>query len=62
MSDDKSSDAEAPYEMANLTPRTTGLPMVVWVSGRGRARHGALARSPCFALQHGVSGGAAILC
>jgi hypothetical protein len=26
------------YEMANLFPRTTGLPMVVWVSPRGRAR------------------------
>ena len=32
-------EAEAPYEMANLTPRMTGLPMVVWVSHRGRARH-----------------------
>ena len=29
------------YEMANLFPRTTGLPMVVWVSPRGRARHDA---------------------
>jgi hypothetical protein len=27
------------YEMANLFPRTTGLPVVVWVSPRGRARH-----------------------
>jgi hypothetical protein len=26
------------YEMANLFPRTTGLPMAVWVSPRGRAR------------------------
>jgi hypothetical protein len=33
------SEAEAPYEMANLTPRMTGLPMVVWVSHCGRARH-----------------------
>jgi len=33
------SEVEAPYEMANLTPRMTGLPMVVWVSHRGRARH-----------------------
>lgn len=33
------SDTEAPYEMANLTPRMTGLPMVVWVSYRGRAHH-----------------------
>ena len=27
------------YEMANLYPRTTGLPMTVWVSPRGHARH-----------------------
>jgi hypothetical protein len=26
--------------MANLFPRTTGLPMTVWVSPRGSARHG----------------------
>jgi hypothetical protein len=26
------------YEMANLFPGTTGLPMAVWVSPRGRAR------------------------
>jgi hypothetical protein len=29
------------YEMANLFPRTTGLPLTVWVSPRGRARHAA---------------------
>jgi len=29
------------FEMANLFPRTTGLPMTVWVSPRGRARHDA---------------------
>jgi hypothetical protein len=29
------------YEMANLYPRTTGLPMTVWVSPRGGARHDA---------------------
>jgi hypothetical protein len=29
------------YEMANLYPRETGLPMTVWVSPRGRARHDA---------------------
>lgn len=29
------------YEMAILFPRTTGLPMTVWVSPRGRARHDA---------------------
>src|SRR5271165_3222703 len=27
------------FEMANLFPRTTGLPMTVWVSFRGNARH-----------------------
>jgi hypothetical protein len=29
------------FEMANLHPATTGLPMTVWVSPRGRARHDA---------------------
>lgn len=29
------------FEMANLYPRTTGLPMTVWVSSRGHARHDA---------------------
>jgi len=32
-------DEEAPFEMANLYPRDTGLPMTVWVSPKGRARH-----------------------
>jgi hypothetical protein len=27
------------YLMANLRPKTTGLPTVVWVSERGNARH-----------------------
>jgi Domain of unknown function (DUF4160) len=27
------------FEMANLSPALTGLPMVVWISERGRARH-----------------------
>jgi hypothetical protein len=27
------------FEMANLFPQTTGLPMTVWVSPRGNARH-----------------------
>jgi hypothetical protein len=27
------------FEMANLYPRTTGLPMTVWVGPRGKARH-----------------------
>jgi hypothetical protein len=32
------------YEMANLYPRDTGLPITVWVSHRGRARHDARIR------------------
>jgi hypothetical protein len=32
-------DADQLFEMANLFPRTTGLPMTVWVSPRGNARH-----------------------
>jgi hypothetical protein len=32
-------DADELFEMANLFPRTTGLPMTVWVSPRGNARH-----------------------
>jgi hypothetical protein len=32
---------EAPYEMANLYPRETGLPMTVWAGPRGHARHDA---------------------
>jgi len=31
---------EAPFEMANLRPQTTGLPFVVYISQRGNARHG----------------------
>lgn len=27
------------FEMANVFPRTTGLPMTVWVSPRGNVRH-----------------------
>ncbi len=27
------------FAMANLYPRTTGLPMTIWVSPRGNARH-----------------------
>ncbi len=27
------------FELANLYPRTTGLPVTVWVSARGNARH-----------------------
>jgi len=29
------------YEMANLYPEDTGLPVTIWVSPRGHARHGA---------------------
>jgi hypothetical protein len=29
------------FELANLYPRTTGLPMTIWASPRGRARHDA---------------------
>jgi hypothetical protein len=32
-------EADELFEMANLYPRTTGLPMTVWVSLRGNARH-----------------------
>lgn len=27
------------FEMANLSPKRTGLPFVVWISPRGNARH-----------------------
>jgi len=36
-----SSAESALFEMANLYPATTGLPMTVWVSPRGHARHDA---------------------
>ena len=40
MTDDASArDAEDLFEMANLFPLSTGLPMTVWVSPRGNARH-----------------------
>jgi hypothetical protein len=32
-------EADELFEIANLFPRTTGLPMTVWVSPRGNARH-----------------------
>lgn len=32
-------DNDAVFEMANLFPADTGLPMVIWASERGRARH-----------------------
>jgi len=35
----EAAEADELFEMANLFPRTTGLPMTVWVSPRGDARH-----------------------
>jgi len=32
-------DTDELFEMANLFPRTTGLPMTVWVGPRGNACH-----------------------
>lgn len=32
-------EAEELYEMANLYPKHTGLPVVIWVPERGHARH-----------------------
>jgi hypothetical protein len=32
-------DPEAPYEMANLFPKHTGLPFVVWISYKGGVQH-----------------------
>src|SRR6266566_4000298 len=37
--EDVESDARDLFELANLYPDTTGLPMTVWVSPRGNARH-----------------------
>jgi hypothetical protein len=34
-------DNDALFEMANLFPADTGLPMVIWACERGRARHDA---------------------
>jgi len=34
-------EESTPFEMANLYPATTGLPMTVWVSPRGHTRHDA---------------------
>jgi hypothetical protein len=39
MARDAATEAEDLFEMANLFPVTTGLPMTVWVSPRGNARH-----------------------
>ena len=37
--DPEETDDRDIFEMANLYPETTGLPMTVWVSPRGTARH-----------------------
>jgi hypothetical protein len=34
-------DTEDIFQMTNLSPRMTGLPMAVWASPRGNARHDA---------------------
>jgi hypothetical protein len=34
-------DQDVLFEMANLYPKTTGLPMTVWVSPRGHPQHDA---------------------
>lgn len=36
---DDAAESDELFEMANLFPRRTGLPMTVWVSPRGNARH-----------------------
>ena len=36
---DSDTEADELFEMANLFPGTTGLPMTVWVSPRGNAHH-----------------------
>jgi hypothetical protein len=39
ITEDAGPASEDLFEMANLFPRTTGLPMTAWVSPRGNARH-----------------------
>jgi len=34
-------DEDEAYEMVNLVPKLTGLPMTIWHSPKGRARHAA---------------------
>ena len=43
-------DQEDFFLMASLAPEDTGLPMVAWISERGRSRHDARVR---IALRHG---------
>lgn len=49
------------YEMANLYPRTTGLPMTVWVSPRGGARHDARVKVSVVGGDRMVPEGAAVV-
>ena len=35
----EASEGQVTYEMANLRPKTTGLPFVVWVSQKDGAKH-----------------------
>jgi hypothetical protein len=46
--------ADDPFETANLSPALTGLPMIVWISERGHARHDARVK---VSLVHGRSAG-----
>ncbi len=39
-------ETEDLFEMANLFPATTGLPMTLWVSPRGNARHDVRVKGP----------------
>ena len=48
---DVESDARDLFEMANLYPGTTVLPMTVWVSPRGNARHDVRVKGRHQALQ-----------
>ena len=40
-SESGSDDSDDLFAMANLSPARTGLPMIVWISERGRAQHDA---------------------
>ena len=46
-------ETEDLFEMANLSPALTGLPMIVWISERGRARRDARVK---VSLVHGRGG------
>lgn len=49
------------YEVANLYPRTTGLPMTVWVSPSGGARHDARVKVSVTGGDRMVPEGAAVV-